>query len=245
VAKQSGLGDRCFVDGFDLSGDIGSLSAVHGGPAVLDVTGIDKSAYERIGGIRDGGLSFSAFMNDSAGQAHPRLKTLPRTDVLITYLRGTGIGSPAASLVAKQINYDGNRDSSGALTYTVEATSNAYGLEWGLQLTNGIRTDTTATNGTGLDTLASASFGMQAYLQVFAVTGTSVTVAIEDSADNATFLPVSGATFVAASTTGGQRIALANTANVRRYVRAVTTGTFTNAQFCVQVVKNEIAGQVF
>ncbi len=245
MAKQSGMGDRLFVSGYDLSGDIGSLSSIHGGMALGDVTGIDKSAFERIGLVRDGGIAFSSFMNDSAGQAHTRLKTLPTDDVLVTYCRGTSIGSPAASMGAKQIDYNGTRANDGMLTYETSAQANGFGLEWGQQLTAGIRTDTTATNGASLDTAASASFGAQAYLQVFAVTGTSVTVTIEDSANDSTFAAVAGFAFVAATTIGAQRIAIANTATVRRYVRAVTTGTFSNAQFAVQLVKNDVAGQVF
>lgn len=247
MAKQSGLGDQLYVDGYNLSGDIGSLSAIRGGIALLDVTGIDKSGFERIGGQRDGAISFASFMNDSAGQAHPRLKTLPTTDVLVSYLRGTGIGSPMASLVAKQVNYDPTRTASGELTMAIDAQGNGYGLEWGQQLTAGIRTDTVATSpATGLDTVASASFGLQAYLHVFAFTGTSVTVTLQDSADNSTFAAIGGGvSFTAATAIGAQRIATINTQTVRRYVRAITTGTFSNAQFCVQLTKNDIAGQVF
>lgn len=246
MAKQSGISDRLFVDGFDLSGDVGSISTIHGGGATLDVTGINSAANERIGGLRDGSMTFSAFMNDAAGQAHQRLKTLPTADVLVTYLRGPGIGNAAATLAAKQISYDGSRDNSGALTYTVDAQANAFGIEWGQQLTNGIRTDSTATSpATGLDTGVSLSFGAQAFLQVFAVTGTSVTVTLQDSADNSAFTTISGAVFTAATTTGGQRLALANTATIRQYVRAITTGTFTVASFCVQFTKNISAGQVW
>jgi hypothetical protein len=246
VTKQSGLGDQLYVDGYNLSGDIGSIQSIHGGNTPFDVTGIDVSANERIGGRRDGEISFTAFMNDSPGRAYPRFSTLPRADVLVTYLRGSGIGSPAASMAAKQIGYDPTRGADGALSWTVLAQANGYGLEWGEQLTAGIRTDTTATSpATGLDTTGSLSFGAQFYLQVFAVTGTSVTVTIQDSADNSSFANVSGAAFVAATGPGGQRLALANSATVRRYVRAITTGTFTNAQFVVQMTKNPTVGQVF
>jgi len=247
MAKQGGMGDQLYVDGFDISGDIGSLSSIRGGMTTLDVTGIDKSGMERIGGIRDGSMSFTSFMNDSTGQAHLRLRPLPRPDILVSYLRGTGIGSPIASLAAKQLNYDGTRGSDGSLTFVTDAQSNGFGLEWGQQLTAGKRTDTTATSpATGLDTLASASFGLQAYLHVFAFTGTSVTVTLQDSADNSSFAAIGGGvSFVAASAVGAQRIATVNTQTVRRYVRAITTGTFSNAVFTVQLTKNEIVGQVF
>lgn len=240
MAKQSGLGDRCFVGGYDLSGDIGSIQRVAGGPAALDVTGIDKSGYERIGGTRDGGIDFTAWFNDAAGASHTILSTLPTTDRIVTYFRGAAIGNAAASCVAKQIGYDGTRAADGQLTHTVNAQANGYGCEWGLQLTAGKRTDTAATNGTSVDYGAvSTAFGLQAYLHVFSFTGTSVTVKLQDSADNSSFSDITSAAFTAATGVTSERIAVTGT--VRRYVRAVTTGTFSNAVFAVQFSRNETA----
>lgn len=239
MTKQSGLGDQFWVDGYDLSGDIGSLSSIHGGPAALELTGINKKAFERVGGERDGGIEFSSWFNDAVAQAFPVLSALPTADRVATYCRGAGIGSPAACLVGKQINYDPNRGQDGSLVIGSSAQANAYGLEWGEQLTAGIRTDTTGTNGTAFDFGAtSTAFGGQAYLQVFAVTGTSVTVKLQDSADNSTFADLTGGAFTAKTALGSQRIALGSTATVRRYVRAVSSGTFTNAQFGVVFVRN-------
>jgi hypothetical protein len=239
MAKASGLGDFCYVDGFDLSGDIGSLSKISGGNSPLVVTGINKSAYERIGGKRDGEIDFTAFHNTAAGQEHPVLSALPTTDRQVSYFHGAAIGAEAASCVAKQINYDPTRGDDGSLTFTVQALANANGLEWGLQLTPGIRTDATATNGTSLDqTTVSTVLGWQAYLHVFAMTGTSVTCTIQDSADNATFATLTGAGFTAATVPGAQRLQGASGATVRRYVRVATTGTFTNAQFAVVFIRN-------
>ncbi|CAM5346726.1 hypothetical protein [Streptomyces aurantiogriseus] len=247
MAKQSGLGDNFYLHGYDVSGDIGSIST-SGGPALLEVTGIDKSAYERIGGLRTGGMSWQAWFNPAANQAHARMKTLPTTDVHCAYFRGTTLGNPAACMVAKQINYDGNRGADGSFTFAVEAQSNAFGLEWGRSLTAGVRTDTAATNGASIDTTASADFGAQAYLQAFAFSGTDVTVKIQDSADNSSFTDVAGLSFT--QLTAGrtaERIATANTATIRRYVRAVTvtTGGFSSLAFAVVIVKNSTAGQVF
>src|SRR4051812_4445470 len=107
MAKQGGMGDNLYVAGYDFSGDIGSLESIHGGPAALDDTGIDKSAYERMGGLRDGGMDFTSYFNKAAGAEHLRLSPLPLTDVLLSYLRGTALGGNAACLNAKQTNYDG------------------------------------------------------------------------------------------------------------------------------------------
>lgn len=246
MAKSSGLGDALLIAGYDASGDIQQLGSISGGPALLNVTGIDKSAYERIGGLRSGQIEFTAFFNhDGVTPAtHEKLSALPTSDVILTYCRGTTLGDPAASLIGKQVNYDPTRADDGMLTFAVSAQSNGYGIEWGRQLTAGVRTDTAATNGTGIDTTASASFGGQAYLHVTAFTGTDATIKIQDSADNVTFADVTNFAFTqVTSAPFSQRIALGSTDTVRRYLRAVTvtTGGFTSVSFAVNVIKNEVA----
>lgn len=244
MAKQSGLGDRLLVAGYDLSGDINALGRIGGGPAPLDFTAINASAMERQGGLRDGAIEFAAFFNPATGQAHPRLSALPTADVILTYCRGTTLGDPAAGIVAKQINYDGSRGQDGAFTFSVQAQANGYGLQWGRQLTAGLRTDTGATNGTSIDTTASAAFGAQAFLHVTAFSGTDATVKIQDSADNSSFADVTSLAFtqITAGPTS-ERIATSSGATIRRYLRAVTvtTGGFSSLTFAVTVIKNDTA----
>ncbi len=242
MAKSNGLGDNFYVGGHDISGDIQALGKISGGPAVIDVTDITQSAHSRLGGLRDGGIDFTSFFDPVT--AHPVLSALPTADTLLTYCRGTTLGNPAACLNAKQINYDPTRGNAGELTIAVQAQANAYGLEWGTQLTAGLRTDTAATNGASVNFTAATSFGFQAYLQVTAFTGTDVTVALQDSADNSTFAALSGGAFTqitAAAKT--QRIAVGGTATVRQYVRAVTStvGGFSSVTFNVVLVKNKVA----
>jgi hypothetical protein len=243
MSKQSGLGDNLYVAGYDVSGDISSLGAIGGGPAAMDVTGIDKSAFERIGGLRDGRLEWVSWFNPATDRAHDRFSALPTSDVLVTYCRGTSLGSPAASMIGKQIDYSGTRADDGALSFAVQAQANGYGLEWCTQLTAGKRTDTAATNGTGVDFgTGSTAFGLQAYLHVFAFTGTSVTVKLQESSDNGAgdaWADVTGGGFTAATGVTSQRIETARGQTVERYLRAVTTGTFSNAVFAVSVCRND------
>jgi hypothetical protein len=238
MAKQTGLGDHFSVGGYDLSGDIGSIQQINGGPAPLDVTDITKSAYERLGGLRNGGMQFASWFNKAAGRSHPVLSALPRTDVIALYGRGAAIGSPGAACLSLQVDYNGTRGQDGALSFATTVQSDGYGLEWGDQLTAWMRTDTTATNGSSLDGAASSSNGAQFYLACNTVAGTSVTVTIEDSADNASFAALTGGAFsaVLAGTVSAQRIAVTGT--VRRYLRAVSSGTFSAATFAVLAVRN-------
>lgn len=246
MAKQSGLGDNFYIDGYDLSNDIGALKAIRGGPKAMNVTGIDKSGFERIGGLRDGLIQCSVFLNDAAGHEHPVLSTLPNTDRNATYCRGTALGASAAFIVGKQPDYGWTRAADGAIDISVETMSNGSGLYWGSLLTAGKRTDTTPTSpGTGVDlTTVSTAFGWQAMLHVFSVTGTSVTVTLQDSADNSSFANLAGGAFtaVAAPGPGSQYLVSGGrTDTVRRYLRAITTGTFTNAVFAVAFCRNDVA----
>jgi hypothetical protein len=243
VAKQAGLGDALYLTGNDLSGDFTALGNVGGGPAALTNTGIDKSAMERIGGVLDGRLEAASWFNPVL--SHPVLSALPTTNVQAMYCRGTTLGSPAANIVAKQINYDGSRGNDGAFTFSTSMQANGSGVEWGVLLTAGKRTDTAATNGTSVDlTTVSTLFGAQAHLEVFAFTGTDVTVKIQDSADNVSFADITGLAFTAVTTAPqAQRIATAAGATIRRYIRAVTTtsGGVTSVQFAVSFTRNDTA----
>lgn len=242
MAKRTGLGDRFYLGGVDLSGDIGELGRIGGGPSPLEVTSISKSAVERIGGKRDGSIEFSSWFNPSTAASHDVLGNLPTGQVIVTYCNGAAIGNAAGACIARQVNYDANRGEDGSLAFAVAAQSDSTGVEFCEQLTAGVRTDTAATNGAGLDlTTVSTSFGWQAYLHVLSVAGTSVTVALQDSADNVSFAALTGGAFTAVTPAGAptaQRLAGGSTATVRRYVRVVTTGTFSSAAFVVVFARN-------
>ena len=308
MSKQSGLGARFLVGGYDISGDVSAIDTIHGGVGMIPGTDITQSAMARIPGQRDGSMSFTTYMDPA--NAHPVLSALPTTDELMTaMLPPLAIGSAAACTNAKQVNYDPTRGNDGSLLNKTEGQGNGYGTEWGVLLTPGLRTDTAATNGTGLDqgagfstpsvpasttpvtntsplpatvvisggtitfvfvngvqagtgdgtytvpsgqtisitysaaptwtwTLQSA-FGAQAYLQVTGFTGTSVTVAVQDSADGSSYSAVTGLTFTAATAAPyTQRLATSGSATIRRYLRVATTGTFSSATFAVVLNRN-------
>jgi hypothetical protein len=241
MAKQTGLGDNLYISGYNLSGDIQQVGNVGGGPAALDMTGIDKSGFERQGGVKDGRLEMTSYFNPATAETHDVLGALPTSSVLLTYCRGTALGASAASLLAKQTNYDAKRANDGALTFDVAAQlADGYALEWGQLGTAGVRTDTSATNGSSIDGTAQTTFGLAAYLHVFAFSGTSVTVKLQESSDNGvgdSWADVTGGGFTAATGVTSQRIQTATNLTVERYLRVVTTGTFSNAQFAVAIVR--------
>jgi hypothetical protein len=242
MAKQSGLGDNFYVGGYDLSGDISSVDQLSGGPALLDVTPINAFANVRIGGLRSADWQFTSFFEYAStgqGTEHNALSALPRADVIASYFRGTTLLSPAACLNGKQVSYDPTRDNTGNLTLKVEIQSNGYGMEWGKQLTPGLRTDTTASTGTAQDDNgAGTTFGAQAYLQLVSLTGTSVDVTITHStASGGTYTTL--VDFGSLTAVGSVRAVAAGTVN--RFLKVNTAGTFTSAIFAVTFVRNQAA----
>jgi hypothetical protein len=243
--KTTGLGNYLYVNGVDLSGDTNSIAKLYGGPSAQDMTGINKSAYERQAGLRDGGLSWVSYFNPT--NAHPLLSALPTADVIGMINFTQAIGAAGAGIVAKQIDYPGGRENNGAFKFSVEAQGNGFGLEFGDQITAGKRSDTVATNGASIDygaTIATTNFGLQLYAQLFSFTGTSVTLKVQSSTDDAAgdaFADVTGATTGALSAIGAARVATGATAAVERYLRLVSTGTFSEATFAVVVCRNRAA----
>ena len=232
MSKQSGLGDQAFVHGYDLSGDVAALSRIAGGPGLGDLTGINSSAHERVGLLRTGEIAFTSWFNDAALQEHAALSPLPLTDVIVSYLRGTTLGNPAACMTAKQVNYDPTRNQDGSLQFGVQALSShsKVGLEWCEQLTAGKATHASATNGTSRDYgSVSTLFGASAYWHVFSVASGTVDGEIQDSANDTDFVAVTGLAFTALTARGAERVATAADATIRRYVRFASTDTFTTA----------------
>ena len=238
MAKTSGLGDDLLVAGFHIGGDIQSLT-VNGGNTPLEVTDITQSAHSRLGGQRDGTVAVVAYHDPAPAQSHAVYAPLPTADQIITYLRGTAIGNPSACLNSKQINYDPTRGADGSLTFAIQAQGNSFGLEWGVQLTAGLRTDTTATTGPFFDQgAAGPGFGAQAYLQLVSITGTSVDVTISHAT-------TSGGAYTTLIDFGAQAAAGAfrGTAAgaVNEFLKVNTAGTFTSAIFQVTFVLNPVA----
>jgi hypothetical protein len=242
MAKESGLGAQLYVDEYDLSNDTNALGTISKGINLLDFTGIDKSAMERKAGQLTGSMDIETFFNPT--NAHAAYATLPRADRQMSYYHRATLGAPVASMIGKQVGYDPTRAADGAYTAAVNAQSNAWWLDWGLALTAGKRTDTAATNGTGVDFALQgmpASFGLQAYLHVFAFTGTSATIKLQGSSDNGAgdaFADITGGAFTLVTAVTKERIQTSRALAVERYMRVVTTGTFSNLVFAVSAAAN-------
>lgn len=240
--KLTGLGSNFYVGGYDLSGDVTSLSGVSTSVATLDVTAINKFAHERLDGLSDGTMSVTTVYDVDTGAEHLALSGMPRTDTLGTFFVGTGVGNAAASINAKEVDSATTRANDGMLTRVTSLQANGYGLEWGWQLTPGKRTDTAATDGTAYDHGAAATNGCQVYIQVFAYTGVDCNIVVESASDSIFTTPQTEATYAVTTAPATTRIVGSNS-SVNRYWRAstATTGGITTISFAVQVVINAAA----
>ena len=94
MSKTSGLADGFIVGGYDLSGTVNSIDQISGGPALLDVTSIEKSGAraDRRPPGRDHGVHSFADITGMTPGFSDSLHTLPTVDTIGMYLRGSAIG---------------------------------------------------------------------------------------------------------------------------------------------------------
>jgi hypothetical protein len=243
MAKTHGMGDQLWLGGNDLGASTNSLNRIGGGPAPIVMTDITQSAVARQGGLLDGGMDITSYWDPTV--AHPVYSALPRTDIIVTYAHTTAIGGASANTVAKQVNYDGNRAQDGGYLMTVNAVANGYGVQWALQATAGKRTDASATAAgsvTALDqgSASPGAFGGVMWIHLFSLGSGTPTIKLQESSDNGAdaYADVVGATTGAlAAAPTAMRVEL-GAINVERYIKVVTTGTFTNAVFAVSFVRH-------
>ena len=121
MAKESGLGFTVAVDDSvpapqTISNDITALDfATPRG--VQDVTGVDKSAMERILLLADFSVGLNGVFNDAANKAHDVFKTVSRTSVARTVTL-----THSSQVLANEVlltDYALSRPGTGELTWTV------------------------------------------------------------------------------------------------------------------------------
>ena len=246
MAKSSGLGSNLYVGQYDLSGSIGALGTVETTRASLDVPAINQSAMDRIVALKDGSVGFTSYWTGAtAGEGHAVLSVLPRTDVIVTYAQDALVGGAAASINAKQIGYATSRGQDGSLVAETMCHANGYGLEWSGggtgdgMLTTGLQTFATGTvSGTSID-LGSLStlFGAAAYLHCTVMPSGTLTVTVEDSANDIAFATVTAMVFTPLTGPGSERVQGAVGATVRRYVRVTCSGVHGTASVAVNFIR--------
>lgn len=233
MAKAAFLGQRFFIHGYDLSGDVGAISNAAAPRTEQVATGLDKTAIERLLTRADGSLEWVVFFNDAAGQEHVGLKGLVATDRIVIWGLSINLSDPVACLVAKQVNYDWAKNADGSMEGRVQALANGTPLEWCKNLTAGKITHASATSSTG-EVDAQTTQGLVAYLVIFSLGSGTPTILVEHSADTTNGIDGTWSTkitFASQAALLGERITATGT--VEKGLRVTTTGTFTNLVFAV------------
>jgi hypothetical protein len=241
VAKTTALGDSFFVGSADLSGDVGAISSIASPRAIIDVSAINKSGYERLLGRADGSMAYNAFFNPAAGQAHPVLSAVGTVagtvNAVVSYFHGSSVGDPAVSVSGKNTDYQTAVAMDMSIGVTAMTSAGAsVPVEWGEMLTTGKQTFASSGTATKFDNGASSAFGGAGYLHAFSIASGTATVKIQHSSDDSTYADLITFTNVTAATS--ERVATAAiTTTVNRYVRVNATGTFTNLVAAVNFVR--------
>lgn len=246
AGKTHGMGDQLWVAGYDLGGSTNSLSRIAGGNTPFPVTDITQLAMARVGGQRDGGMDIITYWNPDAGASHEVYSALPTTDAIATYAHTTLIGGPSAWVIGKQLNYDGNRAQDGGFLLNTTVDANGYGLQWAFQATDGKRTDASATAAAAVSPLDQGSaspgaYGLVLWVQVFSIGSGTPTIKVQESSDNSgdAYADVTGATTGVVTAPGAYRVQTGAIA-VERYLKIVTTGTFTDLVFAASVYRHRV-----
>lgn len=120
MAKESGLGFSIIID--DAAGVPQTISnditnhAFATPRGVQDVTGVDKSAMERLLLLADGSLTLNGVFNDAANMSHAVLKTVPSTSVARTCT--LAISGQTLAMEMLFSDYSLTRAADGSLTFT-------------------------------------------------------------------------------------------------------------------------------
>lgn len=249
MAKTSGAdgSERLFVDGINVSGNIGAINTAAVRRALTDLTDITQSAIARAALQADGELAFNSWWDGTPTTGVNETFKTVRADAHFMFTHGTALTSPAFCLVAHQADYSIPRSPDGTLAATIAAQSTGGNPpEWGFLATSGsgqpYQTFASAGNGSDCDDLAgsptSTAAGAALYVHCISIASGSFTVKVQDAATLPTYADVAGLVTTSISAAGARRaVSTSPTATIRRYTRIVLAGTFTNAVIVAAIIR--------
>ena len=123
MAKQTGLGDYVAVDDSggtvrDISNDISGGYGINIAQELLDTTGLDKSARERLTGMSDGDVTLTGTFNSASNKSHDVFKTRTTARTFDLRVGGNTSSNPKLAMEMVIANYNIGRDSGGVMTWT-------------------------------------------------------------------------------------------------------------------------------
>ncbi len=121
MAKQTGLGDNLTIDDSGGTGRDISASTTNyalGLPQnLLDITGLDKSAVERLTALADGEMTCNGVLDAATNQSHDVFKTRTGTRTVQLDIGGSVSSNPRLSMEMLVESYNLTRGADGSLNW--------------------------------------------------------------------------------------------------------------------------------
>jgi len=228
---------KIYGNGYNLSYYLRSVQA----PSTIDTA--ETSTFGNlhktyIQGLRDGSFSADGIYDGSAGavgEIFNNALSSTSNDIFTLCVQGDTLASPAYGFESTTTNVQITTGVGDVAQITLQGQNN-MGSERGW-IIHPLTQEVADGNGTGVDmTAVSTTTGWSAYLQITQAAATLTSVTLEDSADNAAWVPLTGGSFTTLTAVSSQRIVSAVGATVRRYVRVAWNLT-TNATFHVVFIR--------
>lgn len=232
MAFIHGKGAATLFGAYDLSAFLNNFDAAATADTA-EVTTFGDSSKAYIGGLKDATVSLSGFFDGSAGAVDEVLAAaLANVRVVTLAAAGAGaIGNRAQIGNVISTSYSINAPVADAVNISAEAQVSG-GLLSGIILADLVARTVigqTAAN----DNAASTANGLTASLHLTAFTGTDITIKIQESADNVSWVDL--ITFTQLTAIGSELKSATGT--IARYLRVDVSGTFTTATFAVAAAR--------
>jgi hypothetical protein len=243
MVTTHGKAAKVYAGGYDLSTYLNS--AEMSGTADLAETSTFGSTYKSfVSGLIDFKMSFGGLFDSSVGAVDQVFSTaLGSGTLILTVLPQGDIKTyRGRSMTGVEVAYGVTAGLDGAASITMEASSKTPAEPVVVDTIKAAKTSTgNDAAGVVSPTAGPTTNGWSAYLQAFAMSGTDTptcTVKLQDSADDSSWLDVTGGGFTAlsaanANVPGAQRIVGANGSTLRKYTRFLWTITGTNPSFTI------------
>jgi len=186
----------------------------------------------------------------TGGTVHDALKdAIGNANSYIAHVIQDILGGQAGTLYGTITDYGVDNATRAVVAANLDSHGNV-GIEWNEVLHPVLATtETAAGNSSYVDDGASAllTSGAVAYLMVFSLTGTSITVKLQSCTTSGgayvdvtggAFAAVSAATALASGAAACQRLVIPTSSTINRYVRCAWTGTFNPCVFLMLFARN-------
>jgi len=231
MAFIHGKGTITLCNEFDLSSYFNEAS-VSRSIETAETTTFGKSAKTYITGLQDGTLSLGGMFDGAANAIDQELTDVLGVDTgMVITVAPSGslvIGQPVLSMLGKLTSYEVSAPVGDIVSASSEFQSNE-GVGAGFSL-HALGAETVTVSSTSVDNAASTALGGFGVLHVTANTmNANCVFKIQHSADNSTFADLVTFSTVATTVKTAERITVASTTTVNRYIRSTLTASGTGS----------------